>query len=281
MRPRERVGRPPHAVAVCLIGRQHITSCGGAKRRDRLCVSPRASSAKPSARGRREERFHAGLFFDDPEAHEMSGDGHGPLTGAAFLIGDNEPERRPRFVWPAGACQLAGEQVRTHDVGGIERQCFLQRSNGRRGAGRGRIAGGQAEQRERVGALRIECRRGREFAQRVGDTVAVEVNAAQRQMRQRRQLGLESPGLGRDTCLVGANGLVPCCETPIHGLEARKDARPFVAVSAVEREAELRERVGEAGLRIGNLAGRSIRDGQQYYKQTRENQVQFHLEHRL
>ena len=65
------------------------------------------------------------------------------------------------------------------------------------------------------------------------------------------------------SCLVGANGLVPLCETPVHGVETRKDARPFVAVGAVEREAELRQRVGEAGLRIGNLAGSSIRDGHQ------------------
>ena len=136
----ERVGRPPHPVAVCLIGREHIARRRRPKRRDRLRVLAASDQREAvRVRGRREERLDAGFFFDDPEAHEMSGDGHGPLAGAAFLIGDHEPEGRSRLVWSAGACQLAGEQVRTHDVGGIERRCFLKRGDGRRGIGRGRM----------------------------------------------------------------------------------------------------------------------------------------------
>ena len=86
--------------------------------------------------------------------------------------------------------------------------------------------------------------------------MAIEVQASEGQVGERRRSGLGVLRLRLHRPLVAADRVVPPGEPAVEGVEAGQHARAFVAVRTLEREAELGHRLGKTCLRIGHLAGR-------------------------
>ncbi len=86
---------------------------------------------------------------------------------------------------------------------------------------------------------------------------------AEGQVGEGRHAGLGVLRLRLHRPLVAADRVVPQGKPVVEGVEPRHDARAFVPVRALQREAELGHRLGKTCLRIGDLAGRRCRKGHQ------------------
>ena len=94
-----------------------------------------------------------------------------------------------------------------------------------------------------------------ELALGVAEPVALEILARKRQVHSRGDVRRCATHFGRQSGFVGPDQRVPLLPNPLHLRQALRRRGPFVAVGAVEREAEAGQCAGEGLFRPRPLSG--------------------------
>ena len=104
---------------------------------------------------------------------------------------------------------------------------------------------------------RVGSTRGCELPDRVVHAKPLEIESTERKMHARRELRVGAGNVRDHRVLATLNRRVPLRQRRCHGVERARESLSLVAIGAVERKAELSERIQEIAPGVGRLGRRA------------------------